>query len=96
MMLSYRQPVYRVPHTSTCIIHTTGDICDGDYISITSPIFASINFVSGAINTSESFDVPVRIVSNGGSTITNTQPDGSFTGTLVCDDNDVTHMYVRV
>lgn len=95
MMLSYRQPVYRVPHTSTCIIHTTGDICDGDSISITSPIFTSINYVSGAMNISETFNVPIRILSHDGS-ITNDKPDGEFTGTLVCDDNDTTSMYVRV
>jgi hypothetical protein len=94
-MLSYRQPVYHVPHTSTCIIHTTGDIRDGDIISITSPIFTSINYVSGAMNISETFNVPIHILSHGGF-ITNNQPDGSFTGTLVCDDNDTTSMYVRV
>ena len=96
MMLSYRQPVYHVPHTSTCIIHTTGDIRDGDLISVTSPVFSSINFVSGAINTSEQFNVPIRILSHGDSPITNDEPDGSFKGTLVCDDNDTTSMYVRV
>ena len=94
MMLSYRQPTYHVPHTSTCIIHTKGDICDGDLISITSPIFTSINYVSGAINTSETFNVKVRIMSK--STVTNDKPDGSFLGTLVCDDDDPTSMYVRI
>lgn len=95
MMLSYRQPIYHVPHTSTCIIHTTGDICDGDVVSVTSPVFSSINFVSGAINTSERFNVPIRVISHGGS-VTNNQTDGSFKGTLVCDDNDTFNMYVRV
>jgi hypothetical protein len=94
MMLSYRQPTFHVPHTSTCIIHTIGDIRDGDSISITSPIFSSINYVSGAINTSETFIVPVRIMSK--QTITNDKPDGSFTGILVCDDDDTTSMYVRI
>ena len=94
MILSYRQSTYRVPHTSKCIVHTTGTIRDGDTISVTSPVFSSINFVSGAINTSESFKVTARVTNNDG--ITNDKPDGSFYGTLVCDDDDIFGMYVRI
>lgn len=95
MILSYRQATYHVPHTSKCIIHTTGTIRDGDMISVTSPVFASINFISGAINTTESFNVIAR-VTNGSNEIVNDKPDGSFTGILVCDDDDVFNMYVRI
>ena len=95
MILSYRQSNYHVPHTSKCIVHTTGTIRDGDTISVTSPVFASINFTSGAINTTESFNVIARIT-NDAHEVTNTLPYGSFIGTLVCDDDDVFNMYVRV
>lgn len=43
---------------------------------------------------SERFNV--RIVMNESSTIINDKPDGEFTATLVCDDNDVFNMYVRI
>ncbi|MBR1987736.1 MAG: hypothetical protein IKA36_01720 [Clostridia bacterium] len=85
---------FKIPHTSKCVIHTTGEICNGDIISITSPVFTSTNFKSGAINMSERFNV--RIVMNESSTIINDKPDGEFTATLVCDDNDVFNMYVRI
>lgn len=94
MILSYRQPTYHVPHTSQCIVHTTGTICDGDMISVTSPVFSSINFISGAINTTESFNVTARVTNESG--VVNDKPDGSFYGTLVCDDDDVFNMYVRI
>lgn len=94
MMLSYRQSTYHVPHTSRCIIHTTGTIRDGDTISVTSPVFTSINFISGAIVTSESFNVTARVANEDG--IVNNKADGSFFGTLVCDDDDVFNMYVKI
>lgn len=97
MMLSYRQSTYHVPHTSKCIIHTTGTISDGDMISITSPVFTSINFVSGAINTSESFNVVARVINPSGQvTLNATSNDNPNTGILVCDDDDIYNMYVRI
>ena len=96
MILSYRQTTYDVPHTSKCIIHTKGTIRDGDMISVTSPIFASINFISGAINASEAFSVKARILIPNKDSVNNDLPDESFTGTLVCDDNDVFNMYVKI
>ena len=90
MILSYRQSTYRVPHTSKCIIHTTGTIRDGDTISVTSPVFSSINY----INTTETFNVTARVTNEDG--VINDQADGSFYGTLVCDDDDIFNMYVRI
>jgi hypothetical protein len=95
MMLSYRQSTYHVPHTSRCIIHTTGLISDGDKISITSPVFTSINYISGAINITESFDVTARVLTET-KTFVNNEPDGSCYATLVCDDDDIFNMYVRI
>lgn len=96
MILSYRQSTYHVPHTSKCIIHTTGTIRDGDLISITSPVFSSINYASGAINTTESFFAVARILIPNTDSVINDRPDGSFTGTLVCDDDDIFNMYVKI
>ena len=92
MLLSYQDDTLSVPHTSTCIVHTVGKICDGDVITITSPIFASTNFISKAINMSDRFDVPMR-VSNSNGYITNTSE--TMKATLVCDDDDIFKMYVK-
>lgn len=93
MLLSYRNDSFTVPHTSTCVIHTTGTINDGDVIEVTSPVFASTSFSTRAINMSDRFNVVARVSSG---TIINDKPDGDFTGILVCDDNDVFRMYVRI
>jgi len=85
---------FKIPHTSKCVVHTIGEICNGDIISITSPIFASTDFKSGAINMSERFNVRIKLDEN--QVIMNDKPDGEFTATLVCDDNDVFSMYVRI
>lgn len=68
----------------------------GDVISVTSPIFSSVNFVSGAINMSERFDVPVSSVSNGNGFIDNDKPDGECFGTLRCYDNDPFRMFIEI
>lgn len=91
MILSYRHEDYPVALTSRCLIHTTGTICDGGFVSVTSPVFASMNFTSGAINTSDKFDVRIKLES--GETI---QLDGNTYGTLHCEDNDTFNMYVSV
>lgn len=93
MLLSGRVDGLMIPETSSCIIHTTGEIKDGEIVSITSPVFTSYKFTSRDININDSFEVPIK-VTNG--IIINDAPDGSFIGTLVCFDNDVFHMYVRV
>lgn len=42
---------------------------------------------------SETLEVKIKLP-NG--SITNNEKDGSFLGTLVCDDNDVFNMYVKI
>lgn len=90
MLLSYRNDTFIVPHTSTCVIHTVGTINDGDIIEVTSPVFASTSFSSRAINMSDRFNVVARVASG---SVTN---DGEMKAVLVCDDNDVFNMYVRI
>lgn len=93
MLLQARDMSIRVPHTSTCIIKTTGHIQDGDVVEVVSPVFSSIDFQSGSIVKTKSFQVPIHILTEERS-IEN--PDGVYETTLVCDDNDIFHMYVRV
>ena len=104
MILSYRREDYPVPLTSTCLIHTTGMICDGGSVSVTSPVFASMNFTSGAINTSDQFDVTVRFSQktreDNGEIIMLTDEMcsaiGDIFGTLHCEDSDTFNMYVVI
>ena len=91
MILSYRREDYPVPLTSKCIIHTTGNKRDGDIVSVTSPVFASMNFTSGAINTSDKFDVVLKLGVDETITLT-----GYTYGTLHCEDSDTFSMYVSV
>lgn len=95
MILSYRREDYPVPLTSKCLIHTTGNVRDGANVSVTSPVFASINYTTGAINTSDRFDVPIRFTTQneGNESIF---LDGETYGTLHCEDNDTFNMYVSV
>lgn len=93
MLLSNRNDKFIVPHTSTCVIHTKGIIKDNDIITITSPIFSSTNFITKSINLSDRFDIIVHISSG---TFVNDKEDGECFGTLVCDDNDVFRMYVKI
>lgn len=85
----YRRNEYEVPLSSKCVIHTTGKLRDGDLVSVTSPVFASINFNSGAINMSDKFNVPIK-------TNDTIVLDDETYGTLYCEDNDTFNMYVRV
>ena len=64
-------------------------------ISVTSPVFSSINYTSGAINTTETFNVTVRVFTES-KTFNNSLKDGECFGTLVCDDDDIFNMYVRL
>lgn len=93
MLLQARDMTIKVPHTSTCIIKTKGRINDGDTIEVVSPIFSSVDFQSGSIMTTETFCVPIHIL-NTERFIEN--PTGDYEATLVCDDNDIFHMYVRI
>ena len=96
MLLSNRPGTFSIPHTSKCVIMTTGLIKDGDAISITSPIFSSTNFISNEINMSDQFDVVVKL-RDPSNPIENDNNNGQYMeGTLVCDDDDVFNMYVRI
>lgn len=92
-MLAENRPLkISIPHTSTCIIRTSGDVQDGDTVSVVSPVFSSADFQTGSIVMTETFDVPIRIL-NVEKRLTLT---GASEATLVCDDNDIFNMYVRV
>ena len=91
MLLSLNKDDFIIPHTSSCIIHTKGVINDGDTVSVSSVIFSSTRFISRAVAIDETFDVTARVLS--GKSVTS---NGSLVGTLVCDDNDVFNMYVRI
>lgn len=90
MLLQYYPINITVPHTSTCHIVTEGTINNGDIITITSPIFSSIDFTSNQFNLSSGLDVTLQ--SNGQ---TLDIPEGGIDATLVCDDHDIFNMYVR-
>lgn len=91
MLLSNTRNSFHVPHTSTCVIHTKGEIKNGDTISVSSPIFASINFISKTITMSDKFDVIIKLINQ--ESIKN---DNELNATLVCDDNDIFNMYVKI
>lgn len=93
MLLQNRDMTISIPHTSTCIIRTRDTIKDGDIVEIVSPVFSSVNYQSGSIELTELFKLPIRIL-NESRMIQN--PQGDCKATLVCDDNDIFHMYVRV
>ena len=92
MLLQNRDMRVTIPHTSMCIIRTKGTIRDGDSVLVVSPVFASIHYQSGSIEMTEGFMVPIRILT--AERLINS--DGEYRATLVCDDNDVFQMYVRV
>lgn len=91
MLLSLNNEDFIIPHTSSCIIRTKGVIHDGDTISVESVIFASTRFQSRAVAIGDTFDVTARVLAD--ETITS---DGEMVATLVCDDNDIFNMYVRI
>lgn len=94
MLLTNRQTTFNVPHTSQCYIVSRGQYNDGDMIQAVSSIFSSINLITGSKLLDLSFDVKLRIM-NGAKSI-EFEGDDAIVGTLVCDDNDIFNMYVRV
>ena len=83
-----------IPHTSTCIVHTTGKIDDGAEVIVSSPLFSSQVFQSYATILSDKFKVKIRILNESKSIVINN--DETVQATLVCDDNNIFDMYVRV
>lgn len=94
MLLSYRNDLFEIPHTSQCNVHTSGVIHNLDKVEVSSPIFASVSFFTGEINTADTFEVSAHII--GGSNEVTFQEGVIHHATLVCDDNDVFSMYVRI
>ena len=92
MLLQSRPMEISIPDSSTCMIRTLGLIKDGDTVSIVSPIFSSVDFQTGSIVTTETFEVPIH-VDNEDREI---ESDGSLKGMLHCFDNDIFHMHVHI
>ena len=91
MLLSLNKDDFIIPHTSSCIIHTKGVINDGDTVSVSSVIFSSTEYSSRAVNIGDTFTVTARVLSS-----ESVFSDGNLEAVLVCDDNDVFNMYVRI
>lgn len=91
MLLQYYPIQYQIPHTSTCHITTEGVIENGNKITVTSPVFSSIDFVSNQFYLSSGFEVTLK-TNEASATI----PEGGLDATLVCDDQDIFNMYVRL
>lgn len=78
-----------IPVSSKCIIKTRGLVKNGDVISVTSPMFSSINYSSRAVVLDESFDVVFR---SDDIEIT----DNNCEAFLNSDDQDVNNLYVTM
>lgn len=91
MVLSYRKEDYSIPLTSECIIQSSKEVNDGDIITIIASVFASIDFKSGAVKTSETLDVPVKVYDGKPKRVSKGQ-----SATLNCLDNDIANMYVTL
>ena len=105
MILAYKGTSFDIPFSSTCIIHTKGVINNGDVVSVTSPIFTSNRFTSGAINMSDRFDVPVKIEASSNNPLIKKDSDNLYIyndsneglkATLICSDDDIFNMYVLI
>ena len=91
MLLQYYPIQYNIPQTSTCHIITEGTIENGSMITITSPIFSSIDFTSNQFYLSSGLEV--KLQSKQESIVV---PEGGMDAILVCDDHDIFNMYVRI
>lgn len=90
MLLQYYQTEYSIPHTSKCHLKTSGLVYNEGQVTITSPVFSSIDYNSKVLTLSSEFNVPIRL-SNDSIELT-----GNENAVLVCDDNDVFGMYVKL
>ena len=91
MLLQYYQNEYRIPHTSKCHLKTSGLVYNEGQVTITSPVFSSIDYNSKALTLSSEFDVPIRLYNQEFVELT-----GDEDAVLVCDDNDIFGMYVKL
>ena len=91
MLLQYYQTEYTIPHTSKCHLKTSGLVYNEGQVTITSPVFSSIDYNSKALTLSSEFNVPIRLFGMDSIELT-----GDENAVLVCDDNDVFGMYVKL
>lgn len=83
-----------MPLTSICTLKLSKEsqeVHDGEYIAVISSMFSSIDFVSGAVRTSESFEVPIKTYDSEPVTVFNGQ-----SVILNCSDNDIFNMYITL
>jgi len=62
MLLQYYQTEFSIPHTSKCHLKTSGLVNNGGQVTITSPVFSSIDYNSKALTLSSEFTVPIRLM----------------------------------
>ena len=91
MLLQYYQNEFHIPHTSKCHLKTAGLVYNEGQVTITSPVFSSIDYNSKALTLSSEFDVPIRLNNRDSIELT-----GDEDAVLVCDDNDIFKMYVKL
>ena len=91
MVLSYRKEDYSIPFTSDCVIQSSKEVNDGDMITIIASLFSSVDFKSGAVKTSETLEVPIRICDGKPKRVSIGQ-----SATLNCSDDDIANMYVTL
>lgn len=91
MLLQYYQNEFHIPHTSKCHLKTSGLVYNEGQVTITSPVFSSIDYNSKALTLSSEFDVPIRLNNRDSIELT-----GDEDAVLVCDDNDIFKMYVKL
>lgn len=90
MLLQYYQTEYSIPHTSKCHLKTSGLVYNEGQVTITSPVFSSIDYNSKVLTLSSEFNVPIRLPND------SIELTGTENAVLVCDDNDVFGMYVKL
>lgn len=90
MLLQHYPVKFHIPQTSTCHIISQGIFNNGDYINITSPVFSSIDFTSNQFQLSTGLSVKLET-----DTEIEIGEDG-LDATLVCFDNDIFNMYVKI
>lgn len=67
------------------------EVHDGDMITIIASLFSSVDYTSGAVNTSSTFEVPIKLYDGKSTKVFNGQ-----SATLNCSDSDIFNMYVTL
>ena len=90
MLLQHYPVKFHIPQTSTCHIISQGIFNNGYYVNITSPVFSSIDFTSNQFQMSAGLSVKLETDNE-----IEIGEDG-IDATLVCFDNDIFNMYVKI